>query len=134
MTSGTCDHDRPAATIQGMRTLRFAGHYLEMVVAMFVGMFALAPLWSMALPGLHDHPDAAALVMATNMSIGMAAWMRIRKHSWLHIGEMCAWMSAPFVLLLIPYWTNLISGGTLMTAGHILMFPAMLVPMLRHRH
>ena len=121
----------PSRTRSG---LRFAGHYLEMVVAMFVGMFALGPLWSMALPGLSAHPDASALVMATNMSIGMAAWMRIRKHAWPHIAEMCAWMSAPFVVLLVPYWMNLISGDTLMTAGHLLMFPAMLVPMLRHRH
>lgn len=114
--------------------MRFAVHYVEMVVAMFVGMVALAPLWSMALPGLSAHPDAAAMVMATDMSIGMALWMRIRGHHWLHIAEMCAWMSAPFAVLLIPYWMNLISGGTLMTAGHILMFPAMVVPMLRHRH
>ncbi|MBU2666061.1 hypothetical protein KOI35_21335 [Actinoplanes bogorensis] len=114
-----------------MTILRFAGHYLEMVVSMFVGMFALGPVWSWAVPGLSDHPDAAAMVMAVNMSIGMALWMRIRKHSWSHIGEMCAWMTAPFVVLLVPYWTGLISGDTLMTAGHILMFPAMLVPMLR---
>ncbi|MBL7255427.1 hypothetical protein [Paractinoplanes lichenicola] len=114
-------------------TLKFAGHYLEMVIAMFVGMFALAPLWSMAVPSLSEHPDAAAMVMATNMSIGMALWMRVRKHGWAHIGEMCAWMVAPFVVLLVPYWLGLIGGDTLMTAGHVLMFPAMLIPMLRHR-
>jgi hypothetical protein len=116
-----------------MRSLKFAGHYLEMVVAMFVGMVALSPLWSMAVPGLSGHPDAAAMVMATDMSIGMALWMRIRKHGWLHIGEMCAAMVAPFVVLLVPYWMGVISGDMLMTAGHVLMFPAMLVPMLRHR-
>jgi hypothetical protein len=42
-------------------------------------------------------------------------------------------MYVPFVLLLLPYWLYLISGDTLMTAGHILMFPAMLIPMLRRR-
>jgi hypothetical protein len=114
--------------------LRFLGHYLEMVVAMFVGMFALGPVWSLALPGLHDRPDAHAMVMATNMAIGMALWMWFRKHSWAHIVEMCAAMYVPFVVLLVPYWLDLISGDTMMTAGHILMFPAMLVPMLRHRH
>ncbi|MEU4422219.1 hypothetical protein AB0F81_16455 [Actinoplanes sp. NPDC024001] len=113
--------------------LRFAGHYLEMVVAMFVGMFALGPLWNLAVPGLDAHPDAHAMVMATNMAIGMALWMRIRKHSWSHIGWMCAAMYVPFVVLLAPYWAGLISGGTLMTAGHILMFPAMLAPMLWRR-
>jgi hypothetical protein len=136
MTSG---HDvryplsgRPAGTIVGM--LRFLGHYLEMVVAMFVGMFALGPVWSFALPGLHDHPDAHAMVMATNMAIGMALWMWFRKHPWAHIAEMCAAMYVPFVVLLVPYWLNVISGEAMMTAGHVLMFPAMLVPMLRHRH
>ncbi|WP_249998107.1 hypothetical protein [Actinoplanes sp. M2I2] len=114
--------------------LRFAGHYLEMVVAMLVGMVALGPLWSAALPGLDAYPDAAAMVMATDMSIGMAVWMRLRRHDWSHIGEMCAWMCAPFVVLLVPYWMGLIDGGVLMTAGHVLMFPAMLVPMLRHQH
>jgi hypothetical protein len=125
-------HGRPAGTIVDM--LRFLGHYLEMVIAMFAGMFALGPIWSFALPGLHDQPDAHAMVMATNMAIGMALWMRIRKHGWPHILEMCAAMYVPFVLLLLPYWLNLISADTLMTAGHILMFPAMLIPMLRHRH
>ncbi|MEV6301986.1 hypothetical protein AB0M02_21410 [Actinoplanes sp. NPDC051861] len=117
-----------------MSKLRFWGHYLEMVVAMFVGMFALGPLWSMALPNLADHADAHAMVMATNMAIGMAAWMRIRKHSWTHIAEMCAAMYVPFVVLLVPYWLGWISGEALMTAGHVLMFPAMLVPMLLRRN
>ncbi|MFC7533064.1 hypothetical protein [Actinoplanes sp. GCM10030250] len=117
-----------------MTKLRFWGHYLEMVVAMFVGMFALAPLWNLAVPGLEDHPDAHAMVMATNMAIGMALWMRIRRHSWVHIGEMCAAMYVPFVVLLVPYWLGWISGGALMTAGHILMFPAMLVPMVLRKH
>jgi hypothetical protein len=109
---------------------RFVLHYLEMVVAMAVGMVALGPVWSMAVPTLPAYPAAAAMVMATNMSIGMAGWMMIRRHSGRHIAEMCAAMVAPFVVLLIPYGMGLIDGGTLMTAGHILMFPAMLVPML----
>lgn len=119
------------ATIDGMTFLRFAGHYLEMVVAMFVGMFALAPLWNMAWPGLDEHPAAHSMVMATNMAIGMAVWMRIRRHGWAHIIEMCAAMYVPFVVLLVPYWMGLISGDTLMNLGHILMFPAMLLPQLR---
>jgi hypothetical protein len=39
---------------------------------MLVGMVALRPVWSLALPGLTDLPDAHALVMATNMAAGMA--------------------------------------------------------------
>jgi len=113
--------------------LRFALHFVEMVVAMLVGMFALGPLWSLALPGLDDHAATSAMVMATNMSIGMALWMRIRKHSWPRIAEMCAAMYLPFVVLLVPYWIGVVSGGALMTAGHVLMLPAMLAAMLWRR-
>jgi flagellar biosynthetic protein FliP len=92
-------------------------------------MLALGPLWSLALPGLSAWPDAAALVMATNMSVGMAVWMGIRRHPGRHIAEMCAAMYVPFVALLVPYWAGVISGDALMMAGHVLMFPAMLAAM-----
>ena len=116
--------------------LRFTLHYLEMVVAMFVGMFALGPLWSLAAPGVTDNPAAAGLsvtVMATNMTIGMGAWMAIRRHAWLRIAEMAAAMYLPFVALLVPYWLGAISGGAVMIGGHVLMFPAMLAAMLWRR-
>jgi len=113
--------------------LRFAAHYVEMVVSMLVGMFALGPLWSMALPGLADHPAADALVMATNMSIGMALWMAIRRHAWPRIAEMVAAMYAPFLVLLVPYFLGALSGPGLMLGGHVLMFVTMLAAMLWRR-
>jgi flagellar biosynthetic protein FliP len=101
---------------------------------MLVGMAALAPLWSLAWPGLSDLPAVAALVMATNMTAGMVLWMGIRRHPWPRIAEMSAAMVLPFVALLGPYWLGLISGDGLMMAGHMLMFPLMLAAMLwRHR-
>ena len=69
--------------------LRFARHALEMVIAMLVGMMVLGPVWSFAWPGLDENTTASALVMATNMSIGMAIWMRIRGHGAVPIVEMC---------------------------------------------
>lgn len=123
----------PAPTSPGRAWLRFAVHFVEMVVAMLVGMVALGPLWSLALPGLSDRPDAAALVMATNMAFGMALWMLIRRHHRARIAEMCAAMYVPFVALLVPYWLGGISGDTVMMAGHVLMFPAMLAAMLWRR-
>jgi hypothetical protein len=123
----------PSARTPIRSWLRFAGHFVEMVIAMFVGMAALGALWSLAVPELASYPDAAALVMATNMSAGMAAWMRIRRHSWPRIAEMSAAMYVPFVVLLVPYWLGGISGDGLMAAGHILMFPAMLAAMLWRR-
>lgn len=121
--------------------LRFVGHFLEMLIAMAVGMFALAPLWSFVTPGLISRADTHTLVMATNMTLGMALWMKIRRHSWPRIAEMSAAMYLPFVVLLVPYWLGAISGGALMAVGHLLMVPAMLAAMLwrrsdyyHHRH
>jgi flagellar biosynthetic protein FliP len=75
--------------------------------------------------------DVGAMVMATNMSLGMGLWMRIRRHSWASIAAMTAAMYLPFAVLLVPFWAGVISGGTLMVAGHALMLPAMAVVMLR---
>ena len=115
------------------RVLRFTVHYVEMLVAMVVGMFALAPLWHLAWPGVMDRPTAHVLVMATNMSIGMAVWMRIRRHSWGGIGLMCAAMYVAFAVVLPPFWFGAIDAATMEMAGHVLMLPLMLVAMLR-RH
>ncbi|MBP2320340.1 hypothetical protein JOF56_000725 [Kibdelosporangium banguiense] len=119
--------------------IRFSWHYAEMVVAMLAGMFLLAPVsefiftqagWATA----YERPDVAALVMATNMTIGMSLWMRLRKHGWPEIADMALAMYIPFLLLFVPFWTGLISGHVVMTAGHILMFPAMFLAMLRRRN
>src|SRR3954471_14065688 len=50
-------------------------HYLEMVVAMLVGMVVLGPVWSLVWPGWSAVTEVHVLGMATNMAIGMAAWM-----------------------------------------------------------
>ncbi len=104
-------------------------HYLEMVVAMIVGMVALGPVWSLAWPGWIDRLEVHVLVMATNMAIGMAAWMAFRRHSAVAIAEMSAAMYVPFLFLLVPYWLGAVSGGLLFTAGHVLMLPAMALAM-----
>lgn len=114
--------------------LRFALHFLEMVVAMVAGMVVLEPVWSFLWPDLSDVVTAHVLVMATDMALGMAVWMRVRRHGWAGIAEMSAAMYVPFVVLLPFHWTGLLSGMALMTAGHVLMLPAMLVAMLRRRH
>ncbi|HEV8567746.1 MAG TPA: hypothetical protein VGQ92_11760 [Actinoplanes sp.] len=46
---------------------------------------------------------------------------------------MSAAMYLPFLVLLIPYWLGVISAGTVMTAGHLLMLPAMFAAMLWRR-
>lgn len=136
---------RAAATDSpGTSRRRFIRHFLEMVVAMVLGMVVLAPVWDAAFAalgnsgsgtgsGLPDRPDFAALVMATNMAIGMSLWMRYRGHGWPAVWEMAAAMFAPYLILMVPFWTGLLSGEALHTGGHLLMLPCMLAAMGRRR-
>ena len=112
---------------------RFVGHYVEMVLAMFVGMGLLALPWMLIWPGMRDYPVLDTLVMAANMTIGMAAWMAIRGHDRRMIGEMSVAMIAPSLVLLAPHVTGAITADTLMSAGHVLMFITMLAAMLLRR-
>jgi hypothetical protein len=121
-------------TVHRPSAVRFALHGLEMVIAMLVGMVVLGPVWSWAWPGLSENATAQALVMATNMSVGMAVWMRIRGHGLPAIAEMSAAMYLSFLVLLPFHWAGVLSAMALMTAGHVLMLPAMLIAMLRRRH
>jgi flagellar biosynthetic protein FliP len=115
---------------RGHRVRHFVRHYLEMVVAMLAGMLVLGPVEGLVWPALTARPDVGVMVMATNMSIGMAAWMRFRGHTWRGIAEMSASMYLPFAVLLVPFWAGAIGEGALMTWGHLLMLPAMALVML----
>ncbi|AKU17127.1 hypothetical protein [Luteipulveratus mongoliensis] len=111
-----------------------ARHLLEMVVAMFVGMAVLG--MARAAVGLRasydTQPELAYLLMAFDMSVGMAVLMRWRGHSWRSTAEMCAAMFAP-VLLFPLIWAGVLSGHGLMMVGHIAMVPLMLAVMLWRR-
>ena len=114
-------------------------HFIEMVLAMLVGMavLGLAAAAICAMLGhagfLTDHAGLRSFVMALNMSIGMAVWMRFRGHGWAPIGEMVGAMFVPWALLIGPYVAGLISAGALLVGMHVLMFPAMVVAMLHRR-
>jgi hypothetical protein len=113
--------------------VRFALHYAEMVVAMVAGMVVLAPVWALAWPGRPQDGLGSLAIMVANMTLGMAIWMTVRGHSPAATTEMSAAMVVPFAVLLLPYAGGQISLGGLMTAGHVLMLPAMLLVMLRRR-
>jgi flagellar biosynthetic protein FliP len=132
MTTDTLSSpDRHAAAHSRRHRVRhFVRHYLEMVAAMLAGMFLLGPLEGLVWPSLTARPDVGVMVMATNMAIGMGAWMRFRGHSWRGIAEMSASMYVPFLVLLVPFWAGGIGELTLMTWGHVLMLPAMAAVML----
>jgi hypothetical protein len=112
------------------RVRHFVQHYAEMVVAMLVGMAVLGWLAGLVWPGLTPRADLDVLVMATNMAVGMGAWMRVRGHSGRGIAEMSASMYLPFVVLLVPFWAGWVGEHALMTWGHVLMLPAMAAVML----
>ena len=83
-----------------MQVARFVGHYVQMGIAMLVGMLLPLGLLLSAF-GLGPYlrsPEAAALLMTTEMVIGMAAWMAIRRHPWRHTVEMSAGMAASTVV------------------------------------
>ena len=72
--------------------------------------------------------------MATNMTVAMSAWMKIRGHGWRPIVEMGAAMYVPFLVLFVPLALGLIDTGALMLWGHLLMLPAMAGAMLLRPH
>ena len=39
----------------------------------------------------------------------------------------------PLAVLLVPFWTGVISGGAFMVVGHVLILPAMAAAMLLRR-
>lgn len=139
---GTATHHGTATPRHGGRRGRwshFARHYLEMVVAMVVGMVVLgaAVRGVLAVTGLEyseaRYPVLASLEMAFNMSVGMVVWMRRRGHAWPGTLEMSAAMFAPTVAFGPLVWPGFLSGESLMVLTHLLMLPLMLVVMLRRR-
>jgi len=127
---------RTARSLRSPATRTALLHYAEMWIAMGLGMAVLGPLVRLGLDAagwsaVQDHDGGRALIMATEMAAPMAVWMRVRGRSTI---EMTVWMYVPFAVLLVPHWPGLISGGTLMALGHVLMGVAMAVVVYRHRH
>ncbi|MET0235045.1 MAG: DJ-1/PfpI family protein [Kibdelosporangium sp.] len=111
---------------------RFLWHYAEMAIAMLLGMLLLGLVWNAVLPP-GTRFDVDTLIMAADMTIGMAVWMRVRRHSRPRIAEMSLAMFLPFLILLVPYWFGVLSDHLVMSVGHALMFIAMAAVMLwRH--
>ncbi len=133
MTTESLSTTHPTVHSRAHRARHFVRHYVEMVVAMFAGMFVLGPVEGLVWPSLTARADVGVMVMATNMAVGMGAWMRFRGHSWRGVAEMSSSMYAPFLVLLVPFWAGAIGEHTMMMWGHVLMFPAMAAVMLLRR-
>jgi hypothetical protein len=121
------------------KTLHFTRHYVEMLIAMFLGMFVLGAALAVPLGALgvdvgdwrSEAPELMLLGMAFTMSVPMVAWMRHRGHGWAPAWEMTAAMFVPSVAAIALLWAGaVVDSGALMAIQHSAMFPAMLVAML----
>jgi hypothetical protein len=124
--------DTTSAHLPSGTVWAFTRHYLEMVVAMLVGMAALAVF--SAVVDLSDRTWFEIVEMAVWMTVPMVAWMRFRGHAWRICAEMAAAMLVPAAGALVLLGTGALTDEeTLVMAEHTLMFPAMLIAMLLRR-
>src|SRR4051794_38171535 len=120
-------------------TRTFIRHYIEMIVAMMLGMVVLGVPAEGALQAMgtsfatlqDDAPAAALLGMATVMTVPMVGWMRYRGHGWRPNAEMAASMFLPTFAIIALLATSAVEGFmTLMMLEHIVMPMTMLGAML----
>jgi hypothetical protein len=116
-----------------------ARHYLEMVVAMFLGMLVLgAPaVWALGAVGIDwdrvtdDSPALMFLGMATTMTVPMVGWMMHRGHGRRANLEMSASMFVPTFAVIGLLWADVLTDlGALMAIEHVAMLVAMAGVML----
>jgi hypothetical protein len=110
-------------------------HYVEMVIAMFLGMALLAVPVRVALSAAGTSwselgHEAMFLGMAVEMTVPMVAWMRYRGHGRRASGEMAAAMLLPTFAAIALLWAHVAGSGALMVAEHVAMLLSMLVVML----
>lgn len=131
-----------AATASQPSLKRFLRHYLEMVLAMAVGMLVYAALFVSPLDpvGLREvlraHPYVNEISMLVAMSLPMIGFMASRGHGLRLTAEMVAGMVVPALAVVgltaaaaLPFLTV----GTLSLASHVAMLLGMLAAMLYRR-
>jgi hypothetical protein len=116
----------------------FVLHFLEMIIAMVVGMTMVFPLWELATRGEPATSwlmrfETQSLVMVSAMALPMAAWMRLRRHPPTTIARMCSVMYAGFLVVFPLHWARTITDDGTMMLGHALMVVFMLIAMLVQR-
>jgi hypothetical protein len=118
-------------------------HYVEMVVAMFLGMavLGLPAGWLLSAVGSswsELRTDAPALMlfgMAVTMTVPMVGWMVYRGHGWRANTEMSASMFAPTFAVIALLWVGLVEElGSLLVIEHVAMLGAMLMRRVEYMH
>jgi hypothetical protein len=118
------------------RVGRFVAHYLEMCMVMCVGAVGLSVVFfgAAALLGFTDLPQRApelsALVVAVNLSLPMAVWMRFRGMAWRPTLEMSGAPMLVGLLLIAGYWLGAVGESSLIEVQASLACPLMLAVML----
>ena len=123
---------------------RFAWHFVQMFIAMMVGMLPLGG--ALALLGIRNlsksEPELFATLMAISMVVPMAAWMRFRMgHRWERTIEMSAAMVAPTVVIVplcligvLPHTVAVGPSMSLMTFGMLADMGYRWRDYAQHRH
>ena len=111
----------------------FGRHYLEMCIAMCIGVAVTSFLLRSAadFSGVdlrQQWPGLSLLAISVGISLPMAAWMRLRGMEWRPILEMSV---AGIVAVMVVAWFGLISAsgvkvGTVCGVACVAMFGAML--------
>ena len=120
----------------------FVRHYVEMVIAMFLGMVVLGLPIEGALRAMgtsasdleSSAPAVALLGMAVIMTVPMVGWMRYRGHTWRPCIEMSAAMFIPTFAVIALLAAGAGDFHSLMVWEHAAMLPSMLVAMLLRPH
>lgn len=107
-----------ASAFGGRRTSRSGGffrHFVEMTLAMMVGMIVSAAVFLSAVgmtaaQAMRQHAVLFVVLQALGMTIAMVAWMRHRGHGWRSCSEMGAAMVVPAIPLILLRLAGTISG------------------------
>jgi hypothetical protein len=117
----------------------FARHYVEMVVVMFLGMavLGLPAGWVLGAVGsswselTDEAPAAMLLLMATTMTLPIAAWMRRMGHGWRPTNEMSASMILPTLAVIGLDGAGLVNDvGSMLLIEHVAMLAGMFAVMM----
>jgi hypothetical protein len=136
MTYGSATLSTDAGPSAGSGSKRaFARHFVEMVIAMFLGMgvlgglaalgFAVAGGSSTDLPG-----GVRVTLMGIYMTVPMVLWMRYRGHAAARNAEMALSMMVPTVAAAALAFAGMLGTGAALGIQHAVMVPAMLGVML----
>jgi hypothetical protein len=114
----------------------FIWHFVQMCLACCIGGVTLSVLFfgGAALIGYPDliqrFPELSTLVIAFNVSLPMAAWMRFRGMEWRPTLEMASTTMVVGVLLIGLAWLGIVPRSSLLEWLTGLACPVMLIPML----